>query len=120
MFCSLKSIVNMQNEDNFCSLWCVLAHLHEVDIHRERVSQHEIFFQKPRQGDLQFSMNIKDLLTFEHLNNLKINVSELSSNEKFLLPKYNNKNYYDEQIDLLLCANHVCLTFNLHNICTKR
>ena len=29
-------------------------------------------------------------------------------------PKYVNKNYYDDQIDLLLYENNYCLMTNLH------
>ena len=36
--CSSKSILNIQSGDNFSFLWCVLAQLHEVDIHRGRVA----------------------------------------------------------------------------------
>ena len=62
-------------------------------------------------------MKIKDIPTFERLNNLNINVFELSANGKTLSPKYVNKNYYEEQIDLLLYGNHYCLITNLHNFC---
>ena len=62
-------------------------------------------------------MKIKDIPTFERLNNLNKNVFELSANDKTLSPKYVNKNYYDEQIDLLLYENHYCLITNLHNFC---
>ena len=64
-------------------------------------------------------MKIKDIPTFERLNNLNINVFELSANDKTLSPKYVNKNYYDEQLDLLLYENHYCLITNLHNFCGK-
>ena len=62
-------------------------------------------------------MKIKDIPTFEILNNLNKNVFELSANDKSLSPKYINKNYYDEQIALLLYENHYCLITNLHNFC---
>ena len=62
-------------------------------------------------------MKIKDIPTFERINNLNINVFELSANDKSLSPKYVNKNYYDDQIDLLLYENHYCLITNLHNFC---
>ena len=62
-------------------------------------------------------MKIKDIPTFERLKNLNINVFEISANDKSFSPKYVNKNYYDEQIDLLLYENHYCLITNLHNFC---
>ena len=51
-------------------------------------------------------MKINDIPTFERLNNLNINAFELSANDKTLSPNYVNKNYYDEQTDLLLSESH--------------
>ena len=116
-FCNSKSIVNIQNNDNYCFLWSILAHKYKVGNHRERVSHYENHFHELNQGDIQFSMKIKDIPTFERLNNLNINVFELSATNKTLSHKYVNKNYYDEQIDLLLHENHYCLITNSHNFC---
>ena len=116
-FCNSKSIVKIQNNDNYCFLWSMLAHKYNVDNHRERVSHYTNHFHELNQGDIQFPMKIKDIPTFERLNNLNINVFELSANDKSLSPIYVNKNYYDEQIDLLLYENHYCLITNLHNFC---
>ena len=116
-FCNSKSIVNIQNDDNYCFLWSILARKYKVDSHRERVSHYENHFHELNQGDIQFPMKIKDIPTFERLNNLNINVFELSANDKTFSPKYVNKNYYDDQIDLLLYENHYCLITNLHNFC---
>ena len=106
--CNSSSIVNKQNDDNYCFLWSILAHKYKVDNHRERVSHYKKHFHELNQGDIQFPMKIKDIPTFERLNNLNTNVFELSANDKTLSPKYVNKNYYDEQIDLLLYENHYC------------
>ena len=88
-----------------------------VDNHRERVLHYKKHFHELNQGDIRFPMKIKDIPTFERLNNLNINVFELSANDKTLSPKKANKNYYDEQIDLLLYENNYCLITNLHNFC---
>ena len=119
-FCNSKSIVDIQNNDNYCFLWSFLAHKYKVDNHRERVSHYENHFRELNQGDIQFPMKIKDIPTFERLNNLNINVFEISANDKTLSPKYVNKNYYDEQIDLLLHDNYYCLINNLHNFCRNK
>ena len=60
-------------------------------------------------------MKIKDIPLFDRLNNLNIIDFELSANDKTLSPKKVNKNYYDEQIDLLLYENHYCLITNIQN-----
>ena len=79
-------------------------------------SHYKKHFHELNQDAIQFSMKIKDIPTFEILNNLNISVFELSANDRTLSPNYVNKNYYDEQIDLLLYENHFCLTTNLQNL----
>ena len=93
LFCNSKSIVNIQNKDNYCFLWSILAHKYKVDNHRERVSLYENHFHELNHGDIQFPMKMKDIPTFERLNNLNKNVFELSANDKSLSPKYVNKKY---------------------------
>ena len=117
-FCNSTSIVNIQNDDIYCFLWSILAHKYKVVNHRERVSIFKRHFHDLNQGDIQFPMKIKDIPTFERLNNLNsIFLSyQLMTN---LSPKYVNKNYFDEQIGLLLYKNHYCLITNLHNSCRK-
>ena len=117
LFCNSKSIINIPNNDNYCFLWNILAHKCKVDNHRERVSHYEKHFHELNQGDFHFPMKIKDIPTFERLNNLNINVFELSAIDKSPSPKYVDKKYYDEQIDLLLYETHYCLITNLHNFC---
>ena len=116
-FCSSTSIVNIQNDDIYCFLWSIVALKYKVDNHREKVSHYKQNFHKLNQGDIQFPMKIKDIPTFERLNNLNKIIFELSTNDKTFSPNYVNKNYYDEQIDLLLYENHYCLIKNLHNFC---
>ena len=83
-FCNSSSIINIQNDDNYCFLWSILALYYKVDNHRERVSHYKKHFHELSQGDIQFPMKIKDIPTFERLNNLNINVFELSANDKTL------------------------------------
>ena len=91
-FCSSTSVVNIQNNNSYCFLWSVLAHKYKVDNHRERVSNYKNHFHELNQGDIQFPMKIKDIPTFERLNNLNIKVFEFSANDKTLPLKYVNKN----------------------------
>ena len=62
-------------------------------------------------------MKIKDIPKFENLNNLNINVFELTGN--VLKPIHVNKNYLQPQIDLLLYENHFCLITRLHCLINK-
>ena len=62
-FCNSSSIVNIQNDHNYCFLWSILAYKYKVDSHREKVSHYENHFQELIQGDSQFPLKIKDIPT---------------------------------------------------------
>ena len=85
-FCKSTSIINIQNDDNYCFLWSILAHKHKVDNHRERVSHYKKHFHEFIPGDIQFPRKLKDIPTFERINNLNTNAFELSANDKTLSP----------------------------------
>ena len=65
LYCNSSSRVNIQNDDNYCFLWSILAHKYKVDNHRERVSQYKQHFHELNQSDIQFPMKIKGIPTFE-------------------------------------------------------
>ena len=62
-------------------------------------------------------MKVKDIPTFENLNNLNVNVFELTGT--VLTPIHINKNYLQPQIDLLLLESHYCLITKLHCLIKK-
>ena len=101
-----KSIINIKNDDQFCFLWCILAHLFPVEDHKNRTSSYSIHTNKLILNGLELPMKIKDIPKFENLNNLNVNVFELTG--AVLTPFHINKNYLQSQIDLLLFENHYC------------
>ena len=66
---------------------------------------------------LEFPMKVKDIPKFEKLNNLNVNVFELT--KTVLTPIHINMNYDQPQIDLLLFEKHYCLITNLHCLINK-
>ena len=62
-------------------------------------------------------MKIKDIPKFENLNNLNVNVFELTGAN--LTPIHINKNYLQSQNDLLLFENHYWLITKLHCLLNK-
>ena len=112
-----KSIINIKNNDQYCFLWCVLAQLYPVEIHKDRISKYTIHLNKLNLKGLEFPMKVKDIPKFENLNNLNINVFELTGN--VLTPVHVNKNYLQPQIDLFLYENHYCLITRLHCLINK-
>ena len=112
-----KSIINIKNDDHFCFLWCILAHLFPVEDHKNRTSSYSIHTKKLILNGLEFPMKIKDIPKFENLNNLNVNVFELTG--AVLTPIHINKNYLQSQIDLLLFETHYCLITKLHCLLNK-
>ena len=113
-----KSIVNIKNEDQFCFLWCILAHLYPVEVNKNRTSNYEMYIKELNIQGLEFPMKVKDIPKFENLNNLNVNVFELTNGK--LTPILINKNNLQLQIDLLLFENHYCLITKLHCLINKR
>ena len=62
-------------------------------------------------------MKVKDIPTFENLNNLNVNVFELT--KTVLTPIHINTNYDQPQVDLLLFENQFCLITKLHCLINK-
>ena len=112
-----KSIINIKNNDQYCFLWCILTQLYPVENHKDRISKYIIHLKKLNLKGLEFPMKVKDIPKFENLNNLNINVFELTGN--VLTPIHVNKNYLQPQIDLLLYQNHYCLITRLHCLINK-
>ena len=96
---------------------CILAHKYKIGDGLERALKFPKHIHESNQSDIQFTMQLQDIAIFERFKNLKINVFEQSSEDKTFSPKYINKNYYEEQIEVLLFENHYCLLPTLHNFC---
>ena len=112
-----KSIINIKSDDQFCFLWCILAHLCPIEDKKNRLSNYSMHFNKLNLEGLEFPMKVKDIPKFEKLDNLNVNVFELTGT--VLTPIHINKNYLQPQIDLLLFEDHYCLITKLHCLINK-
>ena len=63
----LKAVVNIQNNDNKCFIWSVLAHLHPPKRNAERVT-HKKYENTLNVKDLMFPMSMRDIPKFEKIN----------------------------------------------------
>ena len=92
-----NSILNIQNVDTYCFLWCILANIHPVDNHPYRVSKYETYRGEINITNIDFTngMRIVDITGFEILNpTLSISVSENAiekDNDYKLVPLYTSK-----------------------------
>jgi hypothetical protein len=86
---SKKGILNIQNQDNKCLVWCILAHFIKVPWkqHAYRVShyeQYEKLVRLPHDADLE-NLSEGMLHKIERLNNIKINIITLKDDINILL-----------------------------------
>ena len=118
-----KSVINIQNDDNLCALWCILAHLYpKYDQNRRRQYKASAYKEHKEEidtGDLQFPLRICDIGKLERLNNLSINVYSLNHKSHVIPIRISKeKKVPDERvIDLLYVVKelntHYCLITNI-------
>jgi uncharacterized C2H2 Zn-finger protein len=111
-----NNILNIQNKDDKCFLWCIIATILEIKSHPERVSHYKNYEGYINMGKIEYPVKIEDIPKFENMNdNVSINVFALKDqkNVKSLYPLYVS-NYSDREviIDLLYVENENSLLFN--------
>merc|ERR1712055_564862 len=118
-----KSVVNVQNEDNKCFLYSVLAALHPVKDNPQRVSNYEPYLEELKIDGITMPMRLQQIPKFEKMNNLSINVymTDRSGDDKW--PIYISKRRDNESINLLLLSDnekcHYTLIKNFNAFCRK-
>ena len=82
-----KAIINIQNKDNKCFLWCVLRSLHPKDKHDDRLGDLRQYENSLNTKGLTFPMKVKDISKFERLNPdlPSINVFSIDGNNVYPL-----------------------------------
>ena len=63
-----KSIVNVQNKDQQCFMWSVLAALHPAEHHAERVIHYQPFTEELNFTGIEFPVTVDQIPKFEKLN----------------------------------------------------
>ena len=69
--------LNIQNNDEKCFLWSILSSLHPVQWRNQqsRVSKYQEYERELNMFGIKYPIDIKDILKFEHQNNISINVT---------------------------------------------
>ena len=118
-----SAILNIENDDEYCFLWSILAHLHPCqNSHPNRVSNYKKYFDELKIDGIDFSNGFRssDVLNFEKMNNLSINIFELKFYQEEtkwkhkLIPIEISTNKSEKVIDLLIYKNHYALIKKLH------
>ena len=113
-----KGFINIENNDQKCFTWAVLAHLHPVahGVHDNRVSNYTSYETELNMTGIEYPVPLKDINKFELQNpTISISVFGLSNND--LYPLRISKSVKEQHIRLLLITNeknnHYVLIKNL-------
>ena len=79
-------LVNIQNNDNKCFAYSVLAALFPANKNRERQNKYKPNLNKLNLDSIEFPMSLTDVPKFEKQNNIGINVFGFDKNK--ILPLY--------------------------------
>ena len=98
-----KAILNMENKDDKCFLWCVLRYLHPREKHSTRINDLREYENDLNFKGIEFPVKVKDIQKFENQNpNLPgINVFSVDDNNKIYPLRLNQKDA-NKSIDLFL------------------
>lgn len=120
----LKGIVNMQNDDEKCFLWCILAALHPKGKNPQRIQQYYPYENDLNLNGITFPTPISKIQKFEKQNNISINVFGY---ENDFFPLYISElESANANVDLLYVEqdgnSHYCLIKDLNRVLgsTKR
>ena len=113
-----NAILNVENNDKYCSLWSILACLHPCsNNHPNRVSNYKQYFNELNIQSFDFTNGFKcsDVHKFNELNNSSVNIFELNFYQDEnqwkhkLIPIEVSKNDSNRLIDLAIYKNHYAL-----------
>ena len=116
-----KAIINMENKDDKCFLWCVLHYLHPREKHSSRINDLREYENDLNFKGIDFPIRVKDIQKFENQNqNLPgINVFSVNDNNKIYPLRINQKDC-QKTIDLFLFSKgekeHYCLIKNFSRL----
>ena len=101
----IKGLINIQNDDNKCFLWCHVRHLNYEGKNLCRIAKKDRKVGKSlNYSRVDFPVPKKDYCKIEVMN--KININVLCYVDKIIYPLYLSDQCFDDCLDLLLISNH--------------
>lgn len=111
-----RGVININNSDQMCFLWSVLAALHPAPKNPQEVYHYRKYENELNMKDIDYPVSLSKMEKFEKLNNISINVFGFEDGDVFPLYLTKLPNGYKE-VDLLYFSNeeksHFCLVKNL-------
>lgn len=120
-----KSCLNIQNTDDYCFLWSVIAYMYPASRNPNRVSSYPHFRNILNITGMSFPPTLDDLKTFEKNNpNVSVNVYGLEKNNDVSGPLYKTLKHRLTHVNLLLIEqngkSHFCLIKNFEKLVHKQ
>ena len=120
-----RAVLNIQNDDDKCILWAILAHLHPVHYrdHPHRVGKYHHYEHELNMIGVSYPTPLADITKIEKNNNISINVIGFDETDKFY-PLRVAKDIKEQHVNLLLIKEgekgHYCLIRNFSALMNKR
>ena len=104
----MKGLINIQNNDKKCFLWCHVRYLNCKGKNLFRITKEDKKISKNLNFDvIEFPVSKKDYFKISVMN--KININVFSYQDKIIYPVYLSDQSFDDGLDLLLINNHYVL-----------
>lgn len=71
---SERACINIENNDNFCFMWSILAGMYPIKKHSERTTSYPHPSSVFKYDDIEFPITMKYISKFENLNDLSVNI----------------------------------------------
>ena len=115
-----KAIINLQNKDDKCFLWCILRYLHPKELHAERIKDLEKYEFSLNTKEITFPMKLNNITKFEKLNPELPGINVFSNDGETIYPLREANRDCKNTIDLFLYeedgASHYTLIKNFHRL----
>lgn len=103
-----KGVLNIQNNDEYCFLWCIVAALNPcaANLNPIRTSSYPHFSTVLNYEGIDFPMRLKNLKKFEHMNNISVNIFTVE--KKQILPVCLSEQDFLIRVNLLMLPATDC------------
>ena len=115
-----KGLINLQNDDNKCFLWCHVRHLNPIENNPQRVKETDKAFAKELDyTGVTFPVTIRDMSKIEKQNKININAYVYNEDGKYVSPIRNSKTEYQDTLNVLLIERETEKEYKQHYVYIK-
>ena len=115
-----KGLINLQNDDNKCFLWCHVRHLNPIENNPQRVKETDKALAKELDyTGVTFSVTIRDMSKIEKQNKININAYVYNEDGKYVSPIRNSKTEYQDTLNVLLIERETEKEYKQHYVYIK-